>query len=270
MFYRSHRNSAAYLLLVTSLLMKRGLASLLQRRIGVLTGLFLITCGAPDLFACDCNPNGPPCQSYFEVDSVFVGTVRSISPDPKPSLTRMLRVEFADVQSANGQKQPAVSVLTPDNDAECGYAFRTGERYVVYANRKDGGNDFQVVSCSRTQPFATASEDRQYFQTLSSPSKGSHVYGTIVRPQTDLATGATQLAPIAGVSLTLRGPRGTFDAKTGSDGRYDLAAIPPGRYELTALAAPALTGDAMHQSIELEHSHACVVADFAFPPATRR
>jgi hypothetical protein len=268
MFCGSHRNSAAYSLLMTSLQMKRGFASILQRRIGVLTGLFLITVGAPDVFACDCNPNGPPCQSYFEVDSVFVGTVRSISAAPEPLLTGMLRVEFADVQSANGQKQPVVSVLTADNDAECGYGFRTGERYVVYANRKDGGNDFQVVSCSRTQPFATASEDRQYFQTLSSPSEGSHVYGTIVRPQTDLSTGAAQLAPTVSGSLTLRGPRGTFHAKTGNDGRYDVFAIPPGKYELTAVAGPGL--DAMHRSVELKHSHACVVADFAFPPATAR
>jgi hypothetical protein len=182
----------------------------------------------------------------------------------------MLRVEFSDVQSATGLKQPVISVLTPDNDAECGYAFRTGERYVVYANRKVGGNDFLVLSCSRTQSFASASEDRQYFQALSSPSEGAHVYGTIVRPQTDLATGATKLAPIVGMSLTLRGPRGTFNAKTGSDGRYDLVAIPPGGYELTAVAEPVTAGNAVHRSLELKHSHACFVADFAFPPTTPR
>jgi hypothetical protein len=182
----------------------------------------------------------------------------------------MLRVEFADVQSANGRKQPVVSVLTPDNDAECGYAFRMGERYVVYANRKNGGNNLQVVLCSRTQPFASAAEDLQYFQTLSSPSEGSRVYGTIARPQTDLVTGATRLAPIQGVSLTLRGPRGTFDTKTGTDGLYSVFAIPPGRYDLTAVAPPGLAVDTMHRSLELRHSHACFVADFAFPPTTPR
>ncbi|HZN26160.1 MAG TPA: carboxypeptidase-like regulatory domain-containing protein [Burkholderiales bacterium] len=177
-------------------------------------------------------------------------------------------MEFADVQSADGRKQPAVSVLTPDNDGECGYAFRTGERYVVYANRTDGGNDLRVLSCSRTQTLASASADLQYFHTLSTRSEGSHVYGTIVRPQTDPATGATQLAPISGASLTLRGPRGKFDTKTGTDGRYDVFAIPPGKYELTA-AAPGVIG-AMQQSFELRHSHACFVADFAFPATTPR
>ena len=246
--------------------LKRRFASV--RLMGVVTGLFLITGGAADLFACDCNQNGPPCQSYFEADSVFLGTVRSISAAPQPSLPQMLRVEFADVQSGDGRRQPVVSVLTPDNDAECGYPFRMGERYVVYGNRKGGGNDLQVVSCSRTQPLASAAADLNYFQTLSTRSEGAHVFGTIVRTQSDLATGATQLTPIARASLTLEGPRGTVNTSTGTDGRYDMLALPPGRYELTVVAVPGRTGDVMHRSFELQDSHACFVADFAFPPAT--
>ena len=241
--------------------MKKGFAFL---------GFFLAMFGGSDAFACECVPNGPPCQSYFEFDRVFVGTVRSISPDTQPSPGRMLRVEFADVESADGKAQPTVSVLTADTAAECGYAFRTGERYVVYANREDAKGDLHVVLCSRTQPLASASEDLQYFQTLSSPSKGAHVYGTIARSHGAVVSSATEPAPILSVSVTLRGPGGSFGTRTAGDGRFDIHAIPPGKYELTAIAVPGSTGGTMRRSLELKHPHACFVADFAFPPDTGR
>ena len=234
-----------------------------------LLGFFIVAFSGSDAFACECIPNGPPCQSYVE-DSVFVGTVRSISVDPLPSPRRMLRVEFADVQSPSGRTLPVLSVLTAENDAECGYAFRTGQRYVVYANREDTKADLHVVLCSRTQPLASAAADLQYFQTLSSPSNGAHVYGTIARSRGDVVNGATERAPILGASVTLRGPGGTFGTRTAGDGRFDIHAIPPGKYELTAIGLPGSTAGTMRRSLELRHPHACFVADVAFPPDTGR
>ena len=234
----------------------------------IFIGLLLVMGGASAAFACECDRNGPPCESYFESDSVFVGTVRTISPEPQSS-RRLVRVAFENIEGPDGRSLPALSVLTSDTEAECGYPFRAGERYVVYANRQAGRTDLHVTLCSRTQQLSTAKADVEFFQTLSQASQGSRVYGTISRSPADAAS-ATEPAPIAGASVTLRGPEGTFGTKTAGDGRFDIRAIPPGKYELTVVDAPGSTTGTMQRSLELRHPHACVAADFAFPPDARR
>ena len=41
--------------------------------------LFAVTVFARDADACECASSGPPCQNAFQVDAVFVGTLRSMS-----------------------------------------------------------------------------------------------------------------------------------------------------------------------------------------------
>src|SRR6187397_2348238 len=61
-----------------------------------------------DAFACTCPSSGPPCQNAFQVDTVFAGTVRSITPLPDDGpplppgemrIPRTVRVEFDSVVS---------------------------------------------------------------------------------------------------------------------------------------------------------------------------
>src|SRR5512145_2553656 len=74
-----------------------------------------------DAVACSCPPSGPPCQNAFQVDVVFAGTVRSISPLPEDSpplrpgemrIPSTLRVEFESVLPFRGIQASNVSVLT--------------------------------------------------------------------------------------------------------------------------------------------------------------
>src|SRR5262249_59890694 len=64
--------------------------------------------------ACECLGGGPPCQNYFQVDAVFVGTVRAIStiggtpdaPVQRPS------VPFTIVRALPGGEGMTVDVAT--------------------------------------------------------------------------------------------------------------------------------------------------------------
>src|SRR5690349_13953549 len=115
----------------------------------LLTG-FVVLALAPgsQAFACSCEASGPPCQNAFRVDAVFAGTVRSISPlpDDRPPLPpgemripRTVRVEFDAVVSFRGIQASNVSVLTAGSGPACGYRFKEGERYLVYASRNPQG-----------------------------------------------------------------------------------------------------------------------------------
>jgi hypothetical protein len=72
--------------------------------------------------ACSCIESGPPCQSYFQVDAAFAGTVRAIAPAPDqdpPFRTR--RIEFEQVTAYRGVQGQTLTVFTPESEASCGY-----------------------------------------------------------------------------------------------------------------------------------------------------
>lgn len=120
-----------------------------------------------DARACSCLPSGPPCEDYFESDVVFVGTVRSITPVPAAHYSASVRVEFDNIASSRGVEGTAVTAFTANNAAACGFAFRRGERYVVYARRSKETKQILVSICSRTRPVSEAGEDLKFFDSLS-------------------------------------------------------------------------------------------------------
>jgi hypothetical protein len=169
-------------------------------RVGLIA-LSLLTLGfGRDAWACSCASSGPPCQGAFQVDAIFAGTVRSISPLPdddlpplRPGEARMprtVRVDFAEVHGFRWLQAATVSVLTAGSGPACGYAFKKGERYLVYARRQPDGKELVTGICSRTRLLAEADEDLRFLQTLSDSSRaGARVYGTINHWERNLSSG---------------------------------------------------------------------------------
>jgi hypothetical protein len=162
-----------------------------------LTALTVLTVAtARGASACSCGASGPPCQNAFQVDAVFAGTVLGISalPDEGPPLPpgefrspQAVRVEFGDVVAFRGVQGPTLSVLTAGSGPACGYAFKQGERYLVYASRNPNGTGFVTGICSRTRRLAEADDDLGFLQTLSASSvTRGRVYGTISHWEQDL------------------------------------------------------------------------------------
>jgi hypothetical protein len=136
-----------------------------------LTGLMLVPAG--EAWACQCVPSGPPWQNAFQVDAVFAATVRSISALPDDALPlrpgearipQTVRVEFTDVVAFRGVQTPTVSVLTAGSSAACGYEFKPGTRYLVYASRAAGAKQLFTGICSRTRLLQDADEDLRFPQ----------------------------------------------------------------------------------------------------------
>jgi hypothetical protein len=127
--------------------------------------------------ACECASSGPPCQNVFSADAVFAGTVQNIAdaPDRNPPY-RQLSVAFAQVTPFRGMQGTTATLFTTDSTSSCGYPFKQGERYLVYAHRTKDGN-LEVGSCSRTRPLADATEDLQFLRATGSSAAGAHVSG---------------------------------------------------------------------------------------------
>ncbi len=240
--------------------------------IGLTTLAGLMLGPAGDALACSCLSPGSPCQSAFQVDAVFAGTVRSISvaDDGSPlrpadaQIPGALQVEFEGVVPFRGIQASTVSVATAGSGAACGYAFKQGERYLVYARRNSAGTGWVTGICSRTRLLADAGDDLQFLQTLSAPGNSlARVYGTISQWERNLATGEVRgYGPVADVLVTVRSPGHAFDALTDARGRYEIA-VPPGKYEVTALPPAGVSARHLQQTIELRDRRACFAADFS-------
>src|SRR5438552_2829611 len=232
----------------------------------------LLVAFARDAWACSCAASGPPCQNAFQVDAVFAGTVRSISPLPddgpplRPGeyrIPRALRVEFVAVIAFRGVQAPTMSILTAGSGPVCGYDFKQGERYLVYATRAKDGTGLVTSICSRTRRFADASEDVRFLQTLSdaSPTR-ARISGTIDHWERDLATGQPRrYGPVPDVLVTVQRPGNAFEASTDAQGRYELT-VPPGKYDVTALPLAGFSTRYLRQTVDLPDVRACAIVDF--------
>ena len=139
--------------------------------------------------ACSCISSGPPCQGYFQVDAVFAGAVTVISEiDGPPDLPYPRRlVRFAVERGFRGVDAATAEAVTGMGGGDCGYPFKTGERYLVYAYRNQEGR-LATGICSRTRPLAEADEDLAFIQGLRTAPSGARVSGTIRYWERDLAT----------------------------------------------------------------------------------
>ena len=219
-----------------------------RRLAAALTLLLLIP--ARHATACECEASGPSCQNYFQVDAVFSGTVQSISevldPDAPPlrpgefRIPRSVRVELTlGTAFRGGITGPSVSVTTAGSGPACGYTFKVGEQYLVYARRAGGASGLVVSLCSRTRQLANAAEDLAFVQTLNaSAGTGGTISGKVERWDQDLATGGGRRYSVPDVLIVARGQANTFEAVTDEQGRYLINRLPPGAYDLAAYPPP--------------------------------
>jgi protocatechuate 3,4-dioxygenase beta subunit len=220
-----------------------------------------------DVTACSCGSGGPPCQNYFEVDAVFIGTVQDISQaegqtEKGDTYPRRL-VRFSIGRAFKGVQGTSVDVFTGQGGGDCGFDFKTRGQYLVYARRtRDGSLGASI--CSRTRPVTKADEDLRFLENIPPFGTGAQVYGTVIHWEYDLAEGHSNAkGPVQGIPVMLRGPGGAFAVTTDRKGRYEIRGIPPGSYELQAQPPEPFKQSERPWTIELHDARACFAADLS-------
>ena len=96
-------------------------------------------------------------------------------------------------------------MATGTGGGDCGYDFKIGERYLIYAHQW-GSNRLTTSVCTRTRPYAKADEDLEFLRNLSSFAPGVTIYGEIKRNRQNVATGDVMpVGPLADASLIIEG-----------------------------------------------------------------
>lgn len=125
-----------------------------MRLIFLLFGLFLST----SAFACDCIPEVEMSLEFHRTRTVFVGRVTKIQPDSDNKGLLVVTFEVADnLKMANSS---TIKIKTSASGKNCGYVFRVGQNYLVYANQARPG--LMTSVCSRTTHLSKAKNDLIY------------------------------------------------------------------------------------------------------------
>ena len=126
--------------------------------------LFLIACifllvGVKSSFACTCAPPQSASQELKRATAVFSGKVVAIKRHKQSSdLFARVEVVFEVKKVWKGVDEAKVSVFTSSQSSACGYSFREGRTYLVYAEG-DAQQRLMTSICSRTRRLKDARED---------------------------------------------------------------------------------------------------------------
>jgi len=219
--------------------------------------------------SCSCAHVGPPCEAYREATAVFVGVVIDIAITPlerevasEKETYRGKRIRFSVEQSFKGVDGLEVEVQTnlgAGGSADCGYPFKQGERYLVYAHRDSVNRKLTTSICTRTALFSKDNEDLDYLRGLPDSNSKTRISGRVIRYTNERDKNGYQLtAPISAIKVIATGQGQSFETFTNDDGVYQLIGLPPGKYKVRADLPRGLSEHT--QEVELP-SAGCAGAD---------
>jgi hypothetical protein len=210
-------------------------------------------------FACSCIGAIPLCQSFWQADVVFSGEVLSFEQIDAKQLfgRRVARIRVDRVW--RGQVRGTIEVTTGAGGGDCGYAFRPGTGYLVYAYKTKDGR-FTTTICSPTKLLQKATADLAYFKEAEKPSTGGRIYGVA-----HFETKGSDLKPAKGVSIALAGESQTRTAVTKEDGTFEFTNLPVGEYSVHMAGASTPPW-----KVTLRDTRACVNVNLWAPDAVPR
>ncbi len=120
--------------------------------------LLVLALAAEGALACSCMPPPAPPQALAKADAVFFGKAVKVVGQAGPHGQGEVTVSFEVERFWKGNVQKNLDLGTAAHGALCGYAFRQGENYLVYAYTDPLGG-LRTTLCSRTRLEADADED---------------------------------------------------------------------------------------------------------------
>ncbi len=121
----------------------------------VLTALLTVCiCTAHHADACSCPPPPAPDKALEVTHAVFMGKATKVAVAGGVRTTT-----FKIARTWKGTTGQTIVVKTAEHGATCGYIFKEGESYLVYANHDAKKKQFWTNICTRTRTKAAAAGD---------------------------------------------------------------------------------------------------------------
>jgi len=133
----------------------------MKKAMTLLAFIFMIVSFPSQTSACSCA-NLPSVEDEFERSkAVFSGKVVDIKEKRSLKGYRTNSVLFEVTNTWKGVEQTQIIITTGQGDGDCGYPFKKGQEYLVYADDSNmyGATSLASVICDRTDILSTSQED---------------------------------------------------------------------------------------------------------------
>jgi hypothetical protein len=225
--------------------------------------------------ACSCMDAGPACQAFWKTDAVFDATVESIddavhadrAPDGVP-LAAQRRVTLKVRQAWKGVTPGPLDVFTTESGTSCGYDFKPGRRYLVFAFRNARDGRWMVSLCSATREYDGSGDEAAFLASLAEPARGGRIFGTVKAYERQFDQEHSSRERNIEVRITLSGAGKEWTAIS-RGGTYEFTALPSGPYRLEMAPVDGYVTNYSSRSIELPTDRACARETFSVAPSGR-
>ena len=192
------------------------LAPMIRRPLAALASLLLTVLGAvfllPDCAsACSCAvpPGSQKERVEFAVsdsEAVFSGEVVDFEEgaDSTPIFGPIETVSFRVSEVWKGPQRETLEVSTPTQGSACGYAFKEGQEYLVYANRYTGNQGLEVDYCNGTRRLAEAQAHLEVLGAGKKPTGGEVLSDTSGGVSAGAMAGLAALALASSLIVVVR------------------------------------------------------------------
>jgi Carboxypeptidase regulatory-like domain len=176
-----------------------------------------------------------PCRALWGTRAVFAGTVTDIEELPVRDPAARIGSQRVIFSVAKGYRNVAASrieIITHPDEASCGYEFKKGKQYLVYASSKDG---FLTTGlCTRTRELAHAAEDIAYLTLLQGTPEAGRVSGRVIFAGQPLPR-EFQAGRMADVTVILRGAGVVREGRTDAQGYFEFRGVPPVSFSVAVI-----------------------------------
>ncbi|MGI9056925.1 MAG: hypothetical protein ACR2F2_14110 [Pyrinomonadaceae bacterium] len=237
------------------------------------------------VLACSCVPTAP-CQSFGRSDVVFVGKVvgakyqktdndyETINEGKKNEKTISKKVTYdvgeiyfevteAFQGTENGSR---VTINSSTGGGDCGYWFKRGETYAVFANKEDSNESSGISSltyggagkqlkpdanrlwttiCSGTREVKKAEDILNYLRNLPEVGSGGTIVGRIDEAIRNYRKENSNAKPMTETKIKAQqvdGEKQTFYGTSNQNGYFEIK-VPVGNYLVTPILQSSLTFD---------------------------
>jgi hypothetical protein len=164
------------------------------------------------------------------------------------------------IDAFSGLSRGTVEVTTGSGGGDCGYPFREGGEYLVYATGDAPDGPWSASVCSRTREVSRAAEDLAYARGVANgTAPPGRVSGEILLATRSLARVPVrdEPRPLPGVGVRLESDVHSARVVAGGDGKFSADGLPPGRYLVSLELPDGLYAEAWPRTIEFRHASSC-------------